>query len=100
MTKQQQFNQYQNCGGTMTMEEWEQDSRYDVYEEPAVTNMDKLLALHLRCVNAITVANAYKYEEDQVKRRDILAECAEAEAALLRFYDETPSFKIMIIPSC
>lgn len=29
MTKQQQYNEYTNYGGTMSIEEWEKDGRYD-----------------------------------------------------------------------
>lgn len=34
MAKQQQYNEYLNFGGTMTMEEWEKDGRYDLSMEP------------------------------------------------------------------
>lgn len=34
MTKQQQYSEYQKWGGTMTIEEWEQDGRYDEQANP------------------------------------------------------------------
>lgn len=95
MTKQQQYHQYQNNHGMMTFDEWEQDGRYDPTAEPSITNMDKLLELHTNCVNAIKSA---KMNKDPDKRNAIIAECAEAEAAMLQFYDETDSLKIKIFP--
>jgi hypothetical protein len=34
MTKKQQYNDYLNWGGTMTIEEWERDGRYDKSADP------------------------------------------------------------------
>jgi len=31
MTKEQQYYEYLNWGGTMTMDEWVQDGRFDKY---------------------------------------------------------------------
>lgn len=101
MTKQQQFNEYQNKGGTMTQEQWENDPgiRYNPYEEPAYTNMDKLLILHIKCVDALRKAKESKnLDQDPTERHEIIEACADAEAALLRFYDETESFKFIIVP--
>lgn len=47
MTKQQQYNEYLNFGGSMTLEEWEKDGRYDpslneLY--PYVYNQESLIA--------------------------------------------------------
>lgn len=101
MTKQQQFNEYQNNGGTMPQEEWENDPgvRYNPYEEPSYTNMDMLLMLHINCVNALRKAKESKDSDvDRAERHPIIEACAEAEAALLKFYDETESFKVKIHP--
>ena len=35
---------------------------------------------------------------DQNKKNQLIEDCAQAESALIRFYDETPSFKIQILP--
>lgn len=43
MTKQQQYNEYQNNGGTMTIKEWEMDGRYD----PSAEQIMKIISQYI-----------------------------------------------------
>lgn len=96
MTKQNQYNDYTSNGGSMTMDQWEKDGRYDSKSDPKVKYLSQLLKLHIRCVDAIR--NAQKGDQDPQIKTAAITECAEAESALLQFYDETESFKVKIEP--
>lgn len=69
MTKQTQYNEYLSYGGTMTIEEWENDCRYNKSLEP--DSGYKQLTIEVKELN-IMLAD----ERDPAKVKDILAKLA------------------------